>query len=260
MSTNQTSWDDWIGADVVGDDGGKIGTLQNVYMDRETGQPEWLLVKTGLLGSKSSFVPLAGADAAGDDLRVPYGKDKVKDAPHVDDDDGYLPPEDEQTLYTYYGRSDYKAWSDTDRDITEGTDAEGTVGHDTSGPATDEAMTRSEEELAVGTRQKEAGRVRLRKYVVTENVTTTVPVRKEKVRLEREPITEANAGKAMAGPAISEEEHEVVLNEEEVVVSKEAVPKERVRLDKESVVENQAVSDEVRKERIEVECDGEVDR
>jgi uncharacterized protein (TIGR02271 family) len=256
--TMQSSWQDWIGADVVDNDGDKVGTLQNVYMDRATGQPEWLSVKTGMFGSKSTFVPIQGADAAGDALRVPYPKSQVKDAPNVDDDDGFLPPEEEERLYRHYGR-EYQQWTDTDRDIDESstatTDAKGTVGHDTSGPTTDDAMTRSEEELNVGTRQKEAGRVRLRKYVVTENVTTTVPVRKEKVRIEREPITEANAGKAMDGPAISEEEHEIVLNEEEAVVSKQAVPKERVRLDKESVVENQAVSDEVRKEQIEVEGD-----
>ena len=108
----------------------------------------------------------------------------------------------------------------------------GTVGHDTSGPTTDDAMTRSEERLNVGTRSEEVGRARLRKYVVTENVTETVPVSREEVRVEREPITDANLGNAMSGPAISEEEHEVTLHAERAVVEKEAVPVERVRLDK----------------------------
>ncbi|CAN5507840.1 PRC and DUF2382 domain-containing protein [soil metagenome] len=249
----QSTWQDWIGATVNDDEGNKIGSLDNIYMDRSTGEPEWLSVKTGMFGSKSSFVPIEGAGADGDDLRVPYGKDLVKDAPNVDEEDGYLPPEEEQRLYQHYGR-DYQAWSDTDvdHDTASAGDVEG-AGHDTSGPDTDEAMTRSEEELKVGTRSVEAGRVRLRKYVVTENVTTTVPVRKEKVRIEREPITDANVGDASSGPDISEEEHEVILHEEEAVVTKQAVQKERVRLGTETVVEDQQVSDEVRKEQIEID-------
>jgi uncharacterized protein (TIGR02271 family) len=251
--TTQSSWNDWLGADVVGEDGDKIGTLDTIYMDKGTGQPEWLLVKTGMLGSKSSFVPITGAGSDGDALRVPYAKSLVKDAPNVDDEDGFLPPEEEERLYRHYGREDYQPYEGDDDTDT----ATGTVGRDTSGPETDDAMTRSEEELEVGTRQKEAGRVRLRKYVVTENVTTTVPVRKEKVRLEREPVTDANRDAAMSGGDISEEEHEVVLNEEEAVVSKKTVPKERVKLGKETVTEDQTVTDEVRKERI--EADGDVD-
>jgi uncharacterized protein (TIGR02271 family) len=128
-------------------------------------------------------------------------------------------------------------------------------GHDTSGPTTDEAMTRSEEQLRVGTQQVEAGRARLRKYVVTENVTQTVPVSHEEVRIEREPITEANRPSATDGPAISEEEHEVVLHAEQPVVQKEAVPVERVRLGTETVREEQTVSDEVRKEQIDTHGD-----
>ena len=114
-------------------------------------------------------------------------------------------------------------------------------------------MTRSEEELRVGTTEREAGRVRLKKYIVEEEVTKTVPVRREEVRLEREPITDANRGDATDGPAISEEEHEVVLHEEEVVVDKQAVAKERVRLEKDVTTEDETVSDTVRKERIDVD-------
>ncbi len=92
-------------------------------------------------------------------------------------------------------------------------------------------MTLSEEELRVGTTEREAGRVRLKKYIVEDEVTETVPVRREEVRVEREPITDANRGDALDGPAISEEEHEVVLHEEEVVAEKRTVPKERIRLE-----------------------------
>jgi uncharacterized protein (TIGR02271 family) len=116
-------------------------------------------------------------------------------------------------------------------------------------------MTRSEEELQVGTAQKERGRARLVKYVETEQVEKTVPVRREKARLEREPVTEANRGDATSGPEISESEHEVVLHEEEVIVDKRTVPKERVRLDKETETGEEQISEEVRKERIEAEGD-----
>ena len=85
-------------------------------------------------------------------------------------------------------------------------------------------MTRSEEQLRVGTETREAGRARLRKHVVTEQQKVTVPVSREEVRVEREPITDANRGDAYDGPAISEEEHEVTLRAERPVVDNEAVP------------------------------------
>jgi uncharacterized protein (TIGR02271 family) len=100
--------------------------------------------------------------------------------------------------------------------------------------------------------------VRLRKYVVTENVTTTVPVSHEEARVEREPITEENRDAALSGPDISEEEHEVTLSAERPVVEKEAVPVERVRLGTETVTEQREVSEQIRKEQIdepEVESD-----
>jgi uncharacterized protein (TIGR02271 family) len=124
-----------------------------------------------------------------------------------------------------------------------------------SGPTTDDAMTRSEEEVRVGTADRERGRARLRKYVVTEQVQKTVPVRREEVRIEREPITDANADQALDGPEISEEEHEVVLHEEEPVVEKRTVPKERVRMEKDAVTDEAEISEEVRKERIDAEGD-----
>ncbi len=125
------------------------------------------------------------------------------------------------------------------------------MGHDTSGPNTDDAMTRSEERLHVGTENVATGRARLRKYVVTENVTQTVPVSHEEVRLEREPITDANRDAALSGADITEEEHEVTLHAERPVTQKETVPVERVRLGTETVTEQTEVSEQVRKEQIE---------
>jgi uncharacterized protein (TIGR02271 family) len=117
----------------------------------------------------------------------------------------------------------------------------GTTGHDTSGPNTDDAMTRSEEHLVAGTEQVEAGRARLRKYVVTETQRVDVPVSHEEVRLEREPITEANRDAAYSGGDITDEEHEVTLRAERPVVSTEAEPVERVRLGKEKVTGTETV-------------------
>jgi uncharacterized protein (TIGR02271 family) len=234
------------GNQVLDADGDKIGKLEEIYLDQQTGEPEWLSVTTGLFGSNQSFVPVQGATRDGDDLRVPYDKARVKDAPNVEPD-GELSPQQEDRLYEHYGRSaEGRFTGDADT---------GTTGHDTSGPTTDEAMTRSEEELRVGTTREESGRARLRKYVVTEQVQTTVPVQREEVRIEREPITDGNVGEALDGPAISEEEHEVVLHEERPVVGKETVPKERVRMEKDTITDEQTVTDEVRKEQIDVDGD-----
>ena len=130
------------------------------------------------------------------------------------------------------------------------------VGHDTSGPTTDDAMTRSEEQLHVGKQSRESGRARLRKYITTENVTQSVPVSHEEARIQREPITDANRDAAMDGPEISEEEHEVTLHAEEPVVEKKTVPVERVRLDTETVTDETTVSEDVSKEEIEMEGEG----
>ena len=262
-----------IGQDVLDESGEKIGSAAEVYLDDETGEPEWVTVRTGLFGTKESFVPIRNADLTDDGVRVPVSKTQVKDAPKIDTD-GHLSPQEEQELYRYYGMgagtdaglrttgTETTGVQTTGRETTGYTDthtdadARGTVGRDTSGPTTDNAMTRSEERLNVGTRSEEVGRARLRKYVVTENVTESVPVSREEVRVEREPITDANIGNAMDGPAISEEEHEVTLRAERPVMEKEAVPVERVRLDKETVTEQQQVSEGLRKEEIEVDGAG----
>ena len=249
VSTNEVQQLLQGGGNVVSSDGSKIGSIGQVYLDDQTSQPEWVTTNTGLFGTSETFVPLANATVSGNDVVVPFDKDKVKDAPRVGDSDGHLSEQEEAELYRYYGL-DYSAPT-----TTAGTDVPGTVGHDTSGPTTDTAMTRSEEELHVGTVQREAGRARLRKYVETEQVTETVPVRKERAVIEREPITDANVSAATDGPAISEEEHEVVLTEEHAVVDKTTVPVERVRLDKTTEVEQEQVSEEVRKEQIVVEGD-----
>lgn len=263
-----------IGRTVFGSDGEKLGKAGQVFLDDQTNNPEWVTVHTGLFGTKETFIPLRDATMRGDDLVTPYDKDRVKGAPNVDADGGHLSETEEDELFAYYGvTSDYSTTgnlgtdSGIDRsvDVTSGIDrsvdidatsdldrSSGTVGHDTSGPTTDDAMTRSEEQLRVGTEKVEAGRARLRKYVTTEQVTTTVPVTREHVTVEREAITDANRGDALSGPSISEEEHEVILTEERPVVATETVPVERVKLGVEQETVQETVTGEVRKEQIDL--------
>jgi uncharacterized protein (TIGR02271 family) len=257
----------WNGRTMVGSDGEKIGKISDIYEDPETGKAEWATVSSGLFGTKSNFVPLAGAAPDGEDVRAAVTKDQVKDAPGVESD-GELSEAEERGLFEHYGVPYTSTGSTTAQGAPNGGQGTeiaspasdrsprdpGHVGRDTSGPSTDDAMTRSEEELTVGTREREAGRARLRKYVVTEMVTKTVPVKHEEVRIERQPITDENRGDAVNGPDISDEEHEVVLHEDEVVVDKQAVAKERVRMGTETLTEDREISEEVRKEQIEIDA------
>jgi uncharacterized protein (TIGR02271 family) len=261
---NESEAQELMGKTVYSGEGEKIGKAGQVFLDDRTGRPEFLTVNTGLFGTSESFVPLQGASFNGEDVTVPYSKAQIKDAPRIDLDGDHLDQADEDRLFAHYdqgaGTHTHTGDSNTRGDGGDG-DVRGVAGessgqgHDTSGPNTDEAMTRSEEQLHVGTQSVEAGRARLRKYVVTENVSRTVPVSHEEIRVEREPITDATIGDALDGPAISEEEHEVTLRAERPVVEKEAVPVERVRLDTQTVTEQQQVTDTVRKEQIEADTD-----
>jgi uncharacterized protein (TIGR02271 family) len=244
-------------AKVVDLNGAKVGTVKQVYLDNDNGQPLFASVATGLFGTSESFVPLQDATFTGDELRVGYDKDKIKDAPQIAAD-GDLSENEQDRIWDYYGLGTTGAVAGTDTTDT-AADYAGTTtgaGHDTSGANTDDAMTRSEERLKVGTENVQAGRARLRKHIVTEQQNVTVPVQHEELRVEREPITDANAGAALDGPDLSEEEHEVTLSEERVVVDKETVPVERVRVGKETVTEQQQVSEEVAHEEIELDDDG----
>ncbi|MDQ1058187.1 uncharacterized protein (TIGR02271 family) [Arthrobacter globiformis] len=238
------------GGNVLTTDGDKIGSIGQVYADDNSGEPTFVTVKTGLFGTSESFVPLEGARVEGNDILVPYTKDQVKDAPRVAED-GHLEPGEEERLYAHYGMGGGTTYTDTDMSR----ETIGTTDRDTSARGADDAMTRSEERLRVDTEKQAAGRARLRKYVTTENVSQTVPVQREEVRLEREPITEENRGAAMSGPDITEDEHEVTLHEERPVVEKETVPVERVRLDKDTVTDDVTVQEEVRKENIDTDTD-----
>ncbi|MFE7106487.1 DUF2382 domain-containing protein [Streptomyces sp. NPDC057575] len=316
------------GLTVYDTDGEKVGSVGRVYVDDNTGRPDWITVKTGLFGMKESFVPLAGARRVGSDLHISHPKDRVKDAPRVDAD-AHLSVAEEEELYKHYGLARNTTAKLGDRPGTGNTTASGTgttatgaagaagaagamgasgagrtTGSDKSamtgttaagtgtarttssgmagagsGPgqgrhrgtgaagtsrplvgagagsersAADlggkEEMIRSEEQLHVGTEEYESGKARLHKYVVTENVTRTVPVTHEEVRLIREPLQPGE--KTAERAAIREQDVEVTLHAERPTTRKETVPVERVRMETKKVTEQKEVSAELRKEQI----------
>ncbi|MGW2281932.1 PRC and DUF2382 domain-containing protein [Streptomyces sp. NPDC001770] len=292
----------------VYDNGGeKVGSVGRVYVDDDTGKPDWVTVKTGMFGMKESFVPLAGARRVGADLHVAHPKESVKDAPRVDAD-AHLSVAEEEELYRHYGltrkpRSTAGTGMGADGRTTAGTGAMGgaagaaagagaagaartsgtgkaaggTAGMTGAGTHRDtdaaagarplagagarsapdmskadlagqEELIRSEEQLRVGTEEYESGKARLHKYVVTEEVTRTVPVSHEEVRVVREPL--APGEKVTGQTAIGDQDVEVTLHAERATVRKEAVAVERVRLERDRVTEQKEVSAEVRKEKI----------
>lgn len=240
----------WEGRGLIDSNGERVGVIEALYAAASSDTPAWAAVRTGLFGTKETFVPITGAQPSGEDVRVPLTREQIRDAPRTEPDSEFT-LEQELELYRHYGMEHPGAGSEAGRSEADvsaaGTEpATGTRG-------TDQAMTRSEEEVDVGTVRRERGKARLRKYVVTEEVRRTVPVQREEVRIEREPITDENVDAAMAGPEISTGEHVVELYEEVPVVEKRTVPKERVRLEKETHTEEEQVVEHVRKERIEAE-------
>src|SRR4051794_26212545 len=270
----------------MGGDGKKLGTVSAIYYDNHTDQPEWVAVRTGLFGLDVSLVPLATAQLRGEVLHVPFDKEQLKTAPHHNPS-LELTRQDEVDLFHHYGLPYGARTSSTGRAQPVGT-GPATVGggtptaadetdvrtsRDMSGPTADDAMTRSEEQLRVRTESEAVGRVRLRKHIVTEYVQVTVPVRREEIRVEREPVdgpatgvvghqtgsasssAVGAGGGAVPGNAGGDEEHEVVLHAERPVVRTETVPVEPVRMGKQTVTDHETVGGEVRKERIELDTD-----
>ncbi len=246
-----------VGSDIYDAHGEKVGKTGQVYLDNQTGQPAWATVKTGLFGTKESFVPLEGAVFDGRALTVNASKDMIKNAPHAPQGEE-LSPAEEQEIYAHYGHTlagpAARRGSDPergDRGTQSGAGKHADMGTDRTGTSSGESLTRSEERLRAGTETVETGDVRLRKYVVTEEEQVTVPVRHEEVRVEREPIREGEAGSS--GGHIGEEEQWVTLHAERPVVAKETEAVERVRLRTDVVQDEKTVSDQVRKERVEVD-------
>jgi Domain of unknown function (DUF2382)/PRC-barrel domain len=174
----------WRGATVIDRDGEKIGTLKELYLDQDD-RPAWAAVETGLFGLRQSFVPLEGATALDDQVRVPFDRDHVKDAPNVDPD-AQLTEDEEARLEEHY-RLERGDAAPVDAARPEDPDDDDDARREGGEARADDAMTRSEEELVVGTRRRVRGKARLKKYVVTEHVQRTIPVQREEVRIEYEP-------------------------------------------------------------------------
>jgi uncharacterized protein (TIGR02271 family) len=245
--------------------GESVGKVKQLYVDDESGQPKWATVATGLFGTSESFVPLEQAELDGEgNLRLAYDKDTVKDAPRVDAD-GHIEESEEARLYEHYGLGGTAASGvmggdrdvDADRSVPVDHDRDETAG---TAPAAGEgtSMTRNEERLQVGTEQVETGRLRLRKYVTTEDQTVSVPVKKEKLVVDRQPLDGDQARSAGVIGDTGEEVEEITLREERPVVDKETVAVEEVSVGKETVTEEHTVSDTIRKEQVDLEEDGTV--
>jgi uncharacterized protein (TIGR02271 family) len=223
--------------EVYGSDGDKIGRAGRVFVDDHTGRPKWLSVETGLFGSHGTFLPVEQATFDGDRVTVPFAKSEVKGAPALGGGD-HLSPEDEEVLDRYYRGLRAGSGRRPDQEREEPDDG---------------AMTVSEEQLAVSTRAVATERVRLRKHVVTEEVTLTVTLRRERFTVEREPLGEDEVGEHVGSTDFAGGEQEIVLYEEVPVVEKVLRPVERIRLGTEVTTEQRTVSGEVRKERVEVD-------
>jgi len=246
-TTKTGNYQDWIGADVYDSTGDKIGSIDQLYLDDKSGQPEWLTVSTGWFGASTQFVPISGSSVHDDGLKVPYTTDHIKDAPSVDADQ-HLDADQELKLYGHYDL-DYKA---TDHEKTYGGRERPDEGYDYN--ASDAEVTLSEEQLEVDKVQQTAGVVRLRKYVVEEDVNITVPVKRQVARIVRTPATGTAPGAISADDVVEE----ITLQKEEVVVDKKVVPMENVAIETETVTDQRQVSDTVRRE--EVEVDGAVEK
>jgi hypothetical protein len=94
--------DRWRALAIVDRDGTTVGTINEFYLDRETGHPTWALVNTGLFGTTQTFVPLVHATELSDGLQVPYEKRHIRDSPKVDLHDE-LSPDEEAALFAHYG-------------------------------------------------------------------------------------------------------------------------------------------------------------
>ncbi|MEH1098418.1 YsnF/AvaK domain-containing protein [Micromonospora sp. CPCC 205561] len=235
MMLNAQQANSLYGQDVTDRSGSKIGSVGQIWADA-AGEPTWVSVKTGLMGHKESMAPLEKAQVTDRGLAVDYDKSTVKNAPAVDaGTDQPLDTDQIEQLYAHYRLAPQ---------------APPTAGRGRA-PAAGEDMIRSEERMRVGTESQPAGTARLRKYVVTEDVHTTVPVEHDEVYVEREPIAARDARGVRAD--IGEAEQEMNLRAERPVVAKETVPVERVHLAKDEVVEEQAIDDRIRRERVDAD-------
>jgi stress response protein YsnF len=239
------------GKPVYSSDGEKLGDVEGIYYDPRTNEPEWFRVKTGILGgilgAKHFLVPVEGAQFQGGadpSVRVPYTQDQVNNSPEIDQDE--VPEAAAGYLYAHYRLRPAGLTEEADmarQEVEEPGVRPGT-------PTGEVSVPRHEEELRVGRREVERGRVRLRKWVETEPVTEEVHLRRETAHLQRQPVD-----RPAPGAQLGEQEVELTLHEEQPVVEKETVEKERITLRKEEETRRETVSGETREEQVEVEGD-----
>ncbi len=261
--TNAQSPQAYMDKTAVDAQGDKIGSVGQVYVNDQTGQPDWITVNTGLFGTKEHFAPLHGSNLEGDNLVLPFDKDVVKNSPDVSDS-AHLDPAEQQALYSYYqqyvgNQGGHQNNSDTAYDADRANAEGGYAGGDANSEG---SLTRSEEQLHVGTEKVAAGRAGIRKFVVTEQQTVNVPVSHDEVHVVREPL---QPGDNVDGATIGDDSVEVTLMEDQVHVDKQVVGVEKISLETETVTEDQEVTEAVRKEQVEVTGDdtttlGEQDR
>lgn len=238
---------DWHGREIAAADGTPYGRLDDLFVGSATGEPEFGVVTVDAEGggTKQVAVPLRGARLRGDVLQLPLDPDRVRAAPAVRERVETIPPESGERVLAFFGL---------------GGEAPTTPMPPVHPPAGDPARADdaveavlSEERLDVGTERRAAERVRIRKQVVTEEVTLTVELRREELVIEREPIGPDEVGLAPCGAIGEGEDLVVVLHAEEPVVDRRVVPVERVRLRRDTVVEQATVTEPVRREEAEVE-------
>jgi uncharacterized protein (TIGR02271 family) len=232
----------------------KLGEVDVLFLD-ENDQPEYLGVKMGFLGTRTTLIPfrMARVNDARQVIKVAADKETLKNGPTFDDE-REITPEFENEVYSYYGLQ----WASTTEDsgtygayYTEQSTQTRGVADPTEVSDEDEVrVRRTEEELRVGTRERQAGSIRVRKRVRTDRERIEVPTRHEEIRVERVPV-EGEASEAEIG----EDEVVVPVTEEEVVVHKRPVVKEEVRIRKDVVEDTEVVEEDVRREEIEVEDD-----
>jgi uncharacterized protein (TIGR02271 family) len=233
------------GTAVYDRNGEKIGKVEEIYYDEDSNQAEWIGIGTGFFGMKRVLVPATGAEATDNGVTVPYAKEMVKDSPDIDSDP--IEASAEQQLHSYYGTTHAGA-KQVDYDAAptgSASSADRQTGLENVG---EQSLTRSEEELRVGKRAIDGGSVRLRKWVETEPVQANVTLQRETVHVNRERVDQV-----VTGAEIGEQTIEVPLRDEEAVVDKRVVAKERISLDKDVEDRTETVSDEIRKERVDIE-------
>lgn len=305
---------DLIGHKAVDRNGDKIGTVDEVYLDDATGEPEWAAVRTGIFG-RDAFVPLTTSEFSGEQLKVPYDKSLIKESPDFGVGQ-HLSPAQELQLYRYYGLDTGGGGAPPPPTATNGSAAAakstdldfGTVpaaatataptpahpmpeatpmaftapapvrDHDKTPPTLHAGMqeintptlqrpmppeppagnpngpveiTCREERVDITTEWHVLGTAKLRKYVTTETVEHRVPVVRERVRVERVPVTEAELA-SLSEQEIAEAMEEVTLREERPVVRKYLASIERVRLVVERFTEEEIVREELRREQVEI--------